>query len=242
MQAVVLIDTVGTHNEPWVVLVAALTSGALGAIVGGYLTVRVRGRIEREEAWRARLIEAADELTKVLVAALNREGNLLTLASRGDRQLFGRHMKVRSETEETLNWIGDRLREAWVALGRVELLFTEDSKAYEHGVQTIKLIGKAVALVRGLTAPQALVKAALAERRASGSGIGLLVDPRDSKDMMALLARPTLPDAFDPRDNLNVIRWALEIHEAASENAHEYMRAARGQIERYRSFQSWPSR
>jgi hypothetical protein len=42
------------------IVLAVLGSSAVGAIAGGYLTTRLRGTIERDEAWRTRLIDCAD--------------------------------------------------------------------------------------------------------------------------------------------------------------------------------------
>lgn len=41
-------------------VVTVLTSGAIGGAAGGVITSRMRGRIERDEAWRTRLVEASD--------------------------------------------------------------------------------------------------------------------------------------------------------------------------------------
>jgi hypothetical protein len=51
------------ENPTWAaVILAALGSSALGAIVGGFLTTSLRGRIERDEAWRTRLLDNVAEL------------------------------------------------------------------------------------------------------------------------------------------------------------------------------------
>jgi hypothetical protein len=58
------------------VLLAVLGSSAVRAIAGGYLTTRMRGRIEREEAWRTPLVTAADDLNLHLAQALWTLGQL----------------------------------------------------------------------------------------------------------------------------------------------------------------------
>lgn len=54
-------------------IVAALGSSALGAIFGGFITTWLRGRIEREEAWRTRLLDSASvlgtELSELMLSA-----------------------------------------------------------------------------------------------------------------------------------------------------------------------------
>jgi hypothetical protein len=77
---------IGAQSSPtWAaILFAVLGSSALGAIFGGYVTTRMRGRLEREEAWRTRLIEAADNLNGALSRVLRTLGNLLGGALRGE--------------------------------------------------------------------------------------------------------------------------------------------------------------
>jgi VIT1/CCC1 family predicted Fe2+/Mn2+ transporter len=57
------------------IIIAALSSSALGAIVGGYITQRVQTHHEREEAWRNRLIDASHDLSLVLVGAFSSLGS-----------------------------------------------------------------------------------------------------------------------------------------------------------------------
>ncbi len=42
------------------IVIAVLGSSAVGAVVGGVITTRMRGRIERDEAWRTRLLDASE--------------------------------------------------------------------------------------------------------------------------------------------------------------------------------------
>jgi hypothetical protein len=50
-----------TSGISWSAIVGVvLGSSALGAIVGGMITTRMRGRIERDEAWRTRLVDASE--------------------------------------------------------------------------------------------------------------------------------------------------------------------------------------
>jgi hypothetical protein len=63
--------------DSWTGLVLAVVgSSAVGAVVGGYLTTVTRGRLEREEAWRTRVIEAAVSLNDALVAMMVAAGSL----------------------------------------------------------------------------------------------------------------------------------------------------------------------
>jgi hypothetical protein len=54
-------------SPSWPALV--LGSSALGAIAGGYITTWIRGRQERDEAMRTRLIEVADEFVATMTDA-----------------------------------------------------------------------------------------------------------------------------------------------------------------------------
>ena len=76
---------IGAESNPtWAaILFAVLGSSALGAIFGGYVTTRLRGRLEREEAWRTRLIEAADNFNGAISRTLWTLGGLLPSASIG---------------------------------------------------------------------------------------------------------------------------------------------------------------
>jgi hypothetical protein len=217
------------------ILFAVLGSSALGAIFGGYLTTRMRGRIEREEAWRTRLIEATDELNGVLVAALTTLGGLLPGASRGETPLRSGDA-LTPETADVLASARDLLNQAEVRLSRVELLFSAESEVQVHGYETMHQLNKAVALLRGRGAAQTLVRAVLAERENLGAGRAMLAEQvRDIPVMENLLARSSLPGSFEPSDDVNVAQWARALHNAAGESAHRYMRAARAEIERYRS-------
>ena len=65
MQWGVLAQAAGSDTNWAVLLITALGASFVGGVLGGALTTWMRGRIEREEAWRTRLIEAADEFMRL---------------------------------------------------------------------------------------------------------------------------------------------------------------------------------
>lgn len=74
------------------IVLAVLGSSAVGAVVGGIITTSLRGRIERDEAWRTRLIEAADEYQAAMSGALLAyEEALLADAAAGKRPVRNEH-------------------------------------------------------------------------------------------------------------------------------------------------------
>src|SRR6266550_7927702 len=105
------------------VLVAVLGSSALGAVFGGYLTTRMRGRIEREEAWRTRLLEAAEDLNRVLVQGARALGEFLPRAARGELPLRETDGSLTDETAAGVQSASDLFIQAEPSLARLELLF-----------------------------------------------------------------------------------------------------------------------
>jgi hypothetical protein len=218
------------------ILVAALGSSALGAIFGGYLTTRVRGRQEREEAWRSRLIDAADEFAQVLVHVLRTLGTVLPEISRGERQLRGASGSPTRETVAVISSARRFLDDAELRLGHLELLVGTDSDVYEHGFRSMHLVEQSVNLMQERQPVQQLIAAVLVERANPGEGIGLLADfPRAVPDFELLRRWENLPDGFDVSDDTNLAQWARALQNVSGEEAHAYMRAARTYIEQYRS-------
>jgi hypothetical protein len=135
--ATVAPELVVADVDTWTgLLVAVLGSSALGAIFGGYLTTRMRGRIEREEAWRSRLFEATDEFSRVLVTALRALGGLLPSASRGERRLREENGELTEETARTASSLSDLLDATELRLGHLELLVGQDSAVYQPAVSS----------------------------------------------------------------------------------------------------------
>jgi hypothetical protein len=230
---------IGAQSNPtWAaILFAVLGSSALGAIFGGYVTTRMRGRLEREEAWRTRLIEAADNFNGALSRVLRTLGNLVGGATAGDRPLRREGGAPTERTEAALESVWTLLNEVEVLLSHLELLFSTDSDVYQEGYQTMRLIQRTAGLLDGRPPAQHLIEAVVAERETPGAGRSLLVDvePRYLDHLELLITQGSGPDRFDPADDANVAQWANELHLLAGRRAHAYSQAAHAYIEAYRS-------
>jgi hypothetical protein len=228
----------GAQSSPtWAaILFAVLGSSALGAIFGGYVTTRMRGRLEREEAWRTRLIEAADNLNGALSRVLRTLGNLLSSASIG-KPLRSEDGTLTESTAAALESAWALLNEVGVLLSHLELLFSADSNVYSEGLETMRLIQRTAGLLDGRPPAQHLIEAVVAERATPGAGRRLLrrVMPSYLDHLEVLIAEGSGPDSFDPSDDANVARWAQELHLLAGRRAHAYSQAAHAYIEAYRS-------
>jgi hypothetical protein len=218
------------------ILVATLGSSALGAVLGGYLTTRMRGRIEREEAWRTRLIETAEDLNGVLVQTARTLGGFLPRAARGEHPLRKPDGTLTDEAAAGVQTASDLCVQAEASLARFELMFGVETEAYQHGFQTMNLLQRATGLVEGRGSAQLLIRAFCAERETPGSGNSLLAAEdmwRAMRPMELLALRDHLPDEFDPSDDANVANWARELHHVAGESLHDYIRTAHQQITQY---------
>jgi hypothetical protein len=229
---------IGAQSNPtWAaILFAVLGSSALGAIFGGYVTTRMRGRLEREEAWRTRLIEAADNLNGALSRALRTLGNLL--APSGRPPFRSEDGTITEPTAAALESVWALLNEVGVLLSHLELLFSADSNVYSEGLETMRLIQRTAGLLEGRAAAQHLIEAVVAERATRGAGKRLLreVGSPGYIDHLEILTTQWLgPDSFDPSDDANVAQWARELHLLAGRRAHAYSQAAHAYIEAYRS-------
>jgi hypothetical protein len=225
---------IGAQSNPtWAaILLAVLGSSALGAIFGGYVTTRMRGRLEREEAWRTRLIEAADNLNGALSRVLRTLGSLL-----GELPLRREDRTPTERTAAALESVWALLNEVEVLLSHLELLFSADSNVYTEGYQTMRLIQRTAGLLDERPPAQHLIEAVVAERQTPGAGRSLLLDvePRYLDHLEVLITQGSGPDSFDPADDANVAHWARELHALAGRRAHAYSQAAHAYIEAYRS-------
>jgi hypothetical protein len=232
---VVLAQLIAANAETWTgILVAALGSSALGAIVGGYLTTRLQGRHEREEAWRNRLIEAVHAFNGQVVKALTDTGGLLPGASRGEYPLRGEDGNL---TEPAAGVVGSTAvvrDEMELALAHLELLVGTDSDVYQHAYSALRAVRMIINLLEGRPRATRIVEAAVRERQSPGAGITLLPDDRAFFLFDLLRYRPEPPEDFDPLDDMSVAQWAREVHHAGGDSAHRYMEAAHGYIEGYR--------
>ena len=230
---------IGAQSNPtWAaILFAVLGSSALGAIFGGYVTTRMRGRLEREEAWRTRLIEAADNLNGALSRVLRTLGNLLGGALSRE-PLRSEDGTLTEPTAAALESVWALLNEVGVSLSHLELLFSADSNVYSEGIETMRLIQRTAGLLDGRPPAQHLIKAVVAERATPGAGKSLLwkVGSAGYLDHLEILiTEGSGPLSFDPADDVNVAQWAKELHLLAGRRAHAFSQAAHAYIEAYRS-------
>lgn len=230
---------IGAQSNPtWAaILFAVLGSSALGAIFGGYVTTRMRGRLEREEAWRTRLIEAADNLNGALSRVLRTLGSLVGSASIGELPLRRDDGTPTERTAADLESVWALLNDVEVLLSHLELLFSADSNVYTEGYQTMRLVQRTAGLLDDRSSAQHLIEAVVAERESPGAGRRLLLDmePRYLDQFEVLIAQGSGPEIFDPADDANVAQWARELHVLAGRKAHAYSRATHAYIEAYRS-------
>jgi hypothetical protein len=198
----------------------------------------MRGRLEREEAWRTRLIEAADNLNGALSRVLRILGNLLASASSGRTPLRSEDGTATELTAAALESVWALLNEVGVLLSHLELLFSADSNVYSEGIETMRLIQRTAGLLDGRPPALHLIKAVVAERATPGAGKSLLwkVGSAGYLDHLEILITGgSGPDSFDPSDDANVAQWARELHLLAGKRAHAYSQAAHAYIEAYRS-------
>lgn len=126
------------ESSPWLaVILAALASSALGAVVGGLLTTWYRNRLEREEAWRTRLIEAADDFAVAQHKAIGAfHEALYDLASRpqgirtDDGHLTPWAKRTTATASETVGY-------AATLVSRLDLLFGPDSAVARDALRSI---------------------------------------------------------------------------------------------------------
>ena len=111
------------------VIIAALGSSAVGAIVGGLITTWLRGRIEGDAEWRTRLLDSAAALADALSDLLLSHGNLAMSLQRAEQC---------SETDlkdAVAKWALARR-----AIALVELLFTTQSEVFARASDIMILV------------------------------------------------------------------------------------------------------
>jgi hypothetical protein len=170
----------------WIgIIVAALGSSAIGAVVGGLITTWLGGRIQREEAWRTRLIEAADDLGCDLAEALLEVGRVI-----GEAERFG--LAIREAGKPTgaviqrVAEVRTKINRGRVRLSRVGLLFGADSPTYDRAVE----------VVNGLIAANHV----------------LYANEQVVKTANARIGSPEAPATIDLADPESTIAWANVFH------------------------------
>ena len=127
------------NGSDWTtVALAALGSSAIGAILGGFLTTWLRGRIERDEDWRTRLIESVDELGAALSELMLHMGRVAGELRRGARP-----------TDDQVEQSVAAWTSAMGKMTRVEILFTHESRTFVNADTLLYLIRDMRRIVEG---------------------------------------------------------------------------------------------
>lgn len=144
--AVLIAQAEGTESSSWpAIILAVLGSSAIGAVVGGFLTAWYRGRFERDEAMRTRLIEAAEAFATAQNTSLHVGTKALTRMSRRQGEIIVDGTGDRAEWASELRAEFDATRDVTVpTLARLELLFERDSRPVQAAWASTKLLREAV--------------------------------------------------------------------------------------------------
>jgi hypothetical protein len=139
MSIVLLPAAASEAGTDWaVVLVTALGGSLLGGVVGGLLTTWLRGQIEKNEAWRTRLIDAADSYCGQRMQAFLAASDCLEFLESPDDEAWDSDRDI--PLDRGLAEIAkarDAENVAEVAFERVRLLFGHDSEVAETGQRTL---------------------------------------------------------------------------------------------------------
>jgi hypothetical protein len=223
-------------NPSWAaILLAVLGSSAIGAIVGGYLTTRLRGRIEHDEAVRTRLIDAADAFVDGITSALlaHRTG-YLTDAANGLRRLRGMNGELLEDVAESIKQSREYAVKTQSLVTRVELLYgssQSEGSPYWHALNAIDCINGSLGLVEGKAVPQAAVRAAIAMVRGDWVEVQQLTESGATARRAEALQRiATDNQEFDPKDDASVAAWSSSLREASAEHLHAFVAGVQGAI------------
>jgi hypothetical protein len=130
-------------------IVAVLGSSALGAVVGGTLTTWLRGRIEREEAWRTRLLDAASSLGTDLSQLLLRSALIRTRLDGGDR--WNPEEEASTPLMHAYKEQGDAWDRVRISLTPVQILFGSSSDTFRSANLVLLLLADMRRALRGET-------------------------------------------------------------------------------------------
>ena len=211
------------------VAAAALGSSAIGAVVGGIMTTWLRGRIERDEAWRTRMIEAADDLASALSQAdLDFNAILIGDVAEARRPLRNPDGTLSKDVARSMKASLDGVRKANRLLTRVELLYGRDSVAYREALSAIYGLSGTVRLLEGNPRAQRAIQAVVANRRGDAKKRDELItrDEVAENRYRALLSEQDLPEDFDSQAGASVATWALKLHDSAVASFRRFMRGA----------------
>jgi hypothetical protein len=211
------------------VAAAVFGSSALGAVVGGILTTWLRGRIEREEAWRTRMIEAADDVASALSQAdLDFNAILIGDVAEARHPLRNSDGTLSKKVAGSMKASLEGVRKANQLLTRIELLYGHDSVPYKEALAAIYGLSGCVRLLEGNARAQRAIQAVLADRRGDTEERDRLVtrDEVAQTRYNGLVLEPDLPDDFDAELGPSVAAWVLKLHDAAVKSFHAFVRGA----------------
>jgi hypothetical protein len=228
--------TAATDAAGWTgIVLAAIGGGGIGGVIGGYLQVVKRGRIERAEQWRTRLIEASEEFQKsVTETLLEFDPAMLRDAIDGKSPLFEENGEPTPGTADIVHKTREELVGARRLLARIQLLYgtgsstpppaQADRGAYLQALTALDCIRTSIALLEERGRPQPAVRAVLALQQ--GEDLLDAFSETSWREHRAALAvreyersmpLPTgLPTDFDPADDRSHASWALVFRRAST--------------------------
>jgi hypothetical protein len=139
-------DHLGHVSAPepaWTTVVISVISAFIGGGAGAIVTVMLQSRHQRQEAWRSRLVPAADDFSTGVLQALlvHRDAvNVVRIAvelqSRAEER--GEVADVHtSKVRAVLRTLTDRVDVAHSRLPRIQLLFGTESPTAKAGLEAI---------------------------------------------------------------------------------------------------------
>jgi hypothetical protein len=206
-----LIAAAGNGGPSWeAIVVAALGSSAVGAIVGGYVTTRTRGTIERDEAWRTRLVDAADSFLAQLGRTVNAiPHSWLAAVEEGEASLRDEEDRT-PEAEAAAAAFAEEKGQLLPLMSRIELLFGPD--AAEPAREAVRIVVNAGEVFTGA----AWIRHDVSRYGALGLGVSGAT-PLDAED-------------FDPDDDGSVALWTRALLESVETHRRRVLQACSLQV------------
>jgi hypothetical protein len=234
------------------IVVAVLGSSAIGAIVGGFITTRLRGRIEHDEAWRTRMIDAADEFKQAIADALLafKTGPLKSVVA-GSPVARDAGGSLAPEGTNDLVTVEVDIMKAYRLLARIQLIFggaeeVADKEAVHRGeaarsldslgpsgwaLHTIDCLLASLRLFDARSVRAGSVIRAAVQQRGGGTPDALPADDREAFRVYAMLvAKGSLPTTFDLTEERSVAAWTLVLRDAAVDAYDGFVAACGRQI------------
>jgi hypothetical protein len=196
--------TAASGGTSWTgIVLAVLGSSAVGAIAGGYLTTRLRGDIERDEAWRTRLIDAADGFLAQLATTLNAiPHSWLVAIESGDQDLRADDGLTAPALQVAAAFESERTQ-LMPLFSRLELLFGADASGPAR--EALRTLVNAREVLTGASwIPEAM-------RLWGAKGLGVNIED-------------LIDDGFDPDDDASVAALTRELLESVPRHQQELLR------------------